>query len=74
MTYATAAISLAVKWLKPIKASLAAFDKGSLIVVSYITNDSVSVVFAALAEIAKSSFDAGHRGRWGRSSSWESNQ
>ena len=73
MTYA-AAVSLAVKWVRPIKASLEAFDKGSLIVASYITNDSESVVFATLAEIAKSSFDAGHRGRWGRSSSWESNQ
>ena len=70
MTFA--AVRSAFKWF--IEASLAVFDKGSLIVVSYITNDSVSVVFAALAEIAKSSFGAGHRGRWGRSSSWASNQ
>ncbi len=70
MTFA--AVRLAFKWV--IEASLAVFDKGSQIVVSYITNDSVSVVFAALTEIAKSSFDARHRGRWGHSSSWASNQ
>ena len=50
------------------------FDKGSLIVVSYITNDSVSVVFATLAKIAKSSFDVRHRARLDRSSSLVSNQ
>lgn len=67
-----AAVRSAFKWF--IEASLAAFDKDSQIVASYITNDSVSVVFAALAEIAKSFFVARHRGRWGRSSSWASNQ
>jgi hypothetical protein len=73
LTYATAGVSLAVKWLRPVRASLEAFDKGSLIVVSYITNDSVSV-FATLAKIAKSSFDVRHRARLDRSSSLVSNQ
>jgi hypothetical protein len=68
LTYATAAITaiLAVKWVESAKASLVASDKGSLIGVSYITNDLVSV-FTALAKIAKSSFDAGHRGHWDHS-------
>jgi hypothetical protein len=69
LTYATAAVitaRLAVKWVGYVRASLAASDKGSLIGVSYITNDLVSV-FTALAKIAKSSFDAGRRGRWDHS-------
>jgi hypothetical protein len=75
LTYATAAITaiLAVKWAGSVKASLVASDKGSLIGVSYITNDLVSVS-TALAKIAKSSFDAGRRGRSGHSFSWGSNQ